>query len=313
MADPASTTDTPLEGTPAADVEMGGSGDLAQEDNTNNPEQEAGDEGDDNDEGVEMAEIEPETPKVIKFLDYLKSPIIELLVGRDEEQTLLTAHQALLTKSPYFAEQCAQFADGEPRRRIELASEDLDAMGSLLEYLYHNEYFPKRLSADKDSKLEPDPSFPGPDTHGVQLLKHARVYTLADKFGLPELKSLAHSKIHRTESTARGEIAYARYVYANTNPDDRTIRRPVAAFWAHRSHVLRHQAEDEFRAMCLEFPQFGFDVLSLVLDAKEKRGGGGGGAGLSGEPVVGVAASSSAGAAADPPRSARKRARVSHG
>ena len=25
--------------------------------------------------------------------------------------------------------------------------------------------------------------------------------------------------------------------------------------------------------MCLEFPQFGFDVLSLVLDAKEKKGG----------------------------------------
>lgn len=23
--------------------------------------------------------------------------------------------------------------------------------------------------------------------------------------------------------------------------------------------------------MCLEFPQFGFDVLSLVLDAQEKR------------------------------------------
>ncbi len=23
--------------------------------------------------------------------------------------------------------------------------------------------------------------------------------------------------------------------------------------------------------MCLEFPQFGFDVLSLVLDAKEKK------------------------------------------
>lgn len=34
--------------------------------------------------------------------------------------------------------------------------------------------------------------------------------------------------------------------------------------------MLRHEAEDEFRRMCLEFPEFGFDVLSLVLDAKEK-------------------------------------------
>ncbi|KAB2576805.1 hypothetical protein BFW01_g7821 [Lasiodiplodia theobromae] len=306
MADQASN-DTPLEGTPAADVEMGGSGEYA-EDNTatNNPDQQAGNEGDDNDEGVEMAEIEPETPKVVKFLDYLKSPIIELVVGRGDNQTLLTVHQALLTKSPFFEEQCARFTDGDTHRRIELADEDLDAMGSLLEYLYHNEYFPKRLSADRDSKLEPDPTVSGPDVEGVQLLKHARIYTLAEKFGLPDLQSLAHSKIHRTESTPKGEIVYARYVYANTSPEDRTIRRPVAAFWAHRSHVLRHHAENEFRAMCLDFPQFGFDVLSMVLDAKEKRSGGG----SSGEPVVGVSASS---ASAEPPRSARKRARVSYG
>ena len=88
---------------------------------------------------------------------------------------------------------------------------------------------------------------------------------------MPALRSLAHSKIHRTRSTAKGEIAYARYVYKETSKDDVTIRKPVAAFWATRSHVLRHEAELEFRAMCLEFPQFGFDVLSLVLDQREKQ------------------------------------------
>jgi len=119
--------------------------------------------------------------------------------------------------------------------------------------------------------LEPDPSVPEIDDTGEQLLKHARVYTLADKLGLPALKTLAHSKIHRISSTARGEIAYARYVYANTPQEDVTIRKPVAAFWATRSHVLRHEAEEEFRAMCLDFPKFGYDVLSLVLDQKEKR------------------------------------------
>lgn len=35
--------------------------------------------------------------------------------------------------------------------------------------------------------------------------------------------------------------------------------------------MLRHEAEGEFKRMCLEFPQFGFDVLNLVLDAREKR------------------------------------------
>jgi hypothetical protein len=145
------------------------------------------------------------------------------------------------------------------------------AVGSVLEYLYNDEYFPKRADCRKDSALEFDPTVPAPDDDGVALLRHARIYTLANKLGLPALKSLAHTKIHRTDSTAKGEIAYARFVYKETDTSDTTIRKPVAAFWATRSHVLRHEAEGEFRSMCLEFPQFGFDVLSLVLDHKEKQ------------------------------------------
>ncbi|OAX78119.1 hypothetical protein ACJ72_07574, partial [Emergomyces africanus] len=155
-------------------------------------------------------------------------------------------------------------------RRIVLEDELLDTVGCFLQYQYTGEYFPKRLPAPSDA-LETDPSIPPIDDTGEQLLKHARVYTLADKLGLQNLKRLAHSKIHRINSTARGEIAYARYVYGNTSQDDITIRKPVAAFWASRSHVLRHEAEKEFKSMCLEYPQFGFDVLSLVLDQKEKR------------------------------------------
>ena len=129
-----------------------------------------------------------------------------------------------------------------------------------MEYIYTGEYYPKKLVDER--RLQGSPSRPAMDEDGSQLLKHARVYTLADKIGMPTLKSLAHSKIGCIESSAKGEIAYARYVYANTGPEDVTARKPVASFWAQRSHVLRHEAEDEFRQMCLEFPQFGFDVLS---------------------------------------------------
>ena len=66
--------------------------------------------------------------------------------------------------------------------------------------------------------------------------------------------------------------------------------------------MLRHEAEEEFRAMCLEFPQFGFDVLSRVLDQKEK-GKGGGPAGAVGD-GVGVTVGAT-------PKSGRKRARMS--
>lgn len=204
-------------------------------------------------------------------------------------------------------------------RRIELPNEHIDAIGCFLQYLYTGEYFPRRIEAKGGAQggLEEDPSTPSVDDTGEQLLKHARIYTLADKLGIqvsphyplspppsltpltppPQaLKTLAHSKIHRINSTARGEIAYARFVYAHTPREDTTIRRPVATFWAQRSHVLRHEAEDDFKRMCLEFPQFGFDVLSLVLDAKEKKGGDRDG----GREEVGT-------------KSARKRARIGGG
>lgn len=199
---------------------------------------------------------------------YLRSPIVTINVGTGDEATALFAHQALLIQSPYFAQAVSRFKDSSPRV-IDLQNDDILATSSVLEWIYKGDYFPT-MDAQKSS-LEYDPSVPAPDDQGVGLLRHARVYTLAQRFGLPELAGLAHRKIHLTSSTAKGEIAYARFVYKETTPEDLQIRRPVAAFWATRSHVLRHEAEHEFERMCLEFPQFGFDVLSLVLDAQEKR------------------------------------------
>ncbi|OAP63878.1 hypothetical protein AYL99_03105 [Fonsecaea erecta] len=214
-----------------------------------------------------VANGNPSNPQTL-FLEYLKSPIVQLIVGAGDDATTLTAHKAILEKSPYFSEILSVLDDDA--LTIDLPDESLDAVGCFLQYQYTGEYFPRRL-ADSPEGLELDPSVPAIDNTGAQLLKHARVYTLAQKLGLPDLKTLAHSKIHRINSTAVGEIAYARFVYGNTPADDVTIRRPVAAFWATRSHILRHEAEDEFKKMCLEYPQFGFDVLSLVLDQREKR------------------------------------------
>lgn len=138
--------------------------------------------------------------------------------------------------------------------------ENLDAVGCFLEFLYTGDYFPRKIVGTRD--LERDASIPEVDESGDQLLKHARVYTLAETLQLPALKSLATSKIHCVNSTAKGELAYARYVYSHTSKDDTSIRAPVANFWATRSHLLRSEAEDEFRLMCLEYPEFGYDVLS---------------------------------------------------
>lgn len=54
--------------------------------------------------------VEPE-PARVPFADYLTSPVVTLIVGRDDSETILTAHQALLTLSPYFKGLCDNFTD----------------------------------------------------------------------------------------------------------------------------------------------------------------------------------------------------------
>lgn len=52
-----------------------------------------------------------DVPARVTYVDYLKSPVIGLLVGQGDKQALLTAHQALLVTSPWFADACAKFSD----------------------------------------------------------------------------------------------------------------------------------------------------------------------------------------------------------
>ncbi|RAK73750.1 uncharacterized protein BO72DRAFT_488778 [Aspergillus fijiensis CBS 313.89] len=215
---------------------------------------------------LEQKPLEPRRNPGLQFLDFLTSPIVELVLGTGQSRTILTAHQSLLLESPLLAEKVAAFGESGPRR-IELPAESVEAFGYFLQFQYTRDY----CTSHTETHTEQETVVGEIDNSGEQLLKHARVYTLAETLGIPSLKALAHSKIHRINSTSQGEIAYARYVYTNTPADDVTIRKPVATFWALRSHVLRHEAEEEFKNLCIDVPQFCYDVLSLVLDHKEKR------------------------------------------
>jgi hypothetical protein len=71
-----------------------------------------GDDAADNDDNLPFQEEAMEdAPARTTYIDYLKSPVIGLLVGNGGDQALLTAHQALLTQSPWFADTCAKFSD----------------------------------------------------------------------------------------------------------------------------------------------------------------------------------------------------------
>lgn len=103
-----------FENTPAdpADTEMAGAETSGLAEAPEAPEGSAPAEGEEAEAGAELPFAEgPGEEARRTFVDYLSSPVVSLLVGPPGSEKVLTAHQALLVKSPYFKDVCATFAD----------------------------------------------------------------------------------------------------------------------------------------------------------------------------------------------------------
>lgn len=69
-------------------------------------------EGEEESNGLPFADgMDEDKSARVTYIDYLKSPVIGLLVGQGDEQALLTAHQMLLETSPWFKDACGKFSD----------------------------------------------------------------------------------------------------------------------------------------------------------------------------------------------------------
>lgn len=81
----------------------------------------------DNVNGTKESHVEVEIAETrTSFSTYLTSPVVTLIVGSgDDGPTVITAHQALLTQSPYFRAICDAFEDREsvspPSMRVPIA------------------------------------------------------------------------------------------------------------------------------------------------------------------------------------------------
>ncbi|KAJ5791381.1 uncharacterized protein N7518_008392 [Penicillium psychrosexuale] len=202
------------------------------------------------------------TRQLTTTCSFLTSPIVEIIVGKGDGETVMTAHQSLLMEAPLLAELLKKFEASGPRR-INLSEEDVDAFGCFLQFQYTRDYTVVQTETPGET-VE--------DKSGDELLRHARIYTLAEKLGLPNLQRIAHGKIHKVQSSPDAELSYARYVYTHTPATDTTIRKPVATYWANQSHLLRQEVGNNFKKLCIEVPEFSFDVLTIILDRKLKNG-----------------------------------------
>jgi len=105
-----------------------------------------------------------------------------------------------------------------------------------------------------------DEEYEGYETDDSYLLTHARVYTLADKYGIPGLKSLAKHKFERQMACYYDSPEFAdavEEVYTTTIDTDRGLRNVVLQ--AFRSHPRLANTQDVFEVI-KRTPTLAFDL-----------------------------------------------------
>ena len=120
---------------------------------------------------------------------------------------------------------------------VDLDDDDPVAVWALVQYLYHLEYPTPtddlvwevlKLEEEGEPYNEDPEEFPASSTWGC-LFRQAKIYILAEKYGLPGLKSLARRNFEEGITGAFGGttedvIGCVREVYTATPEDDRGLR-----------------------------------------------------------------------------------------
>lgn len=96
---------------PGADEPTTKDGEVAGEQEQDHGQEQEQEQEQEQDQEQQPEQEEEQEPARLTFMSYLSSPVVTLVIGQDDSQSLLTAHQALLQKSPYFKDICRQFVD----------------------------------------------------------------------------------------------------------------------------------------------------------------------------------------------------------
>lgn len=197
---------------------------------------------------------------------------VTLLVGPRHRK--FSAHEHILSRSPFFASACAGVFVGSSRR-IALVDEEPEVLSLVLEYLYKGDYSPRLLhdkhrgvavleDVDRLSLGRNEPAYtPGTifsSVMGDSIFRDAAVYCSADRYGLEDLKTLALRKLRLvTGVDAATMLRSARFAYDHIPEVD----APLKAFFL--STFIRHRkAFAESKAMRIEMEaggRFFFDLF----------------------------------------------------
>jgi hypothetical protein len=179
---------------------------------------------------------DPSLPSLIHKRSSLTSPIVTLVVGR--EQRLFAAHEDVLSLSPFFATMLKdQFLDAGTKK-LSLPDEEPEIISCVLEFLYKGDYYPRLLHNKRrntwDLEDAQDLKNGGRgncestiflSAVGGEVLRDTVVYCAAEMYGLEELKRLALRK-QGLQSGIQVDVILrsARYAYEHTPDTESRLR-----------------------------------------------------------------------------------------
>lgn len=125
--------------------------------------------------------------------------MVKIIVGPSSET--FYAHEGILTKVDYFDRTLnGEFLESKTRE-VTLPDDDPQIFSSILEFLYSEEYSARFKMVGGTKGTKGVKSIPG--YNGVELpkhlcaaaMRHAKIYCLADKFGMTNLQKLVLEKL----------------------------------------------------------------------------------------------------------------------
>jgi len=137
---------------------------------------------------------------------------------------------------------------------IDLDDQEPGIVDSMVQFLYHRDY-----------------SLSTADTSEGSLLANAKVYIIADRYDIPDLKLAAMKKYQAAEPTEWNSTSFSasmQLVYDNT-PETGTLRAVIANTAA--SHIRELVDRGEFVTLCQGYGEVAFDIIKA--DLAVKRGG----------------------------------------
>ncbi|KAI9772811.1 MAG: hypothetical protein M1839_002284 [Geoglossum umbratile] len=170
-------------------------------------------------------------------------------------------------QSPFFAKACdGEFQEAKSNRII-LAEDDHDTVKRMITYFYIHDYDDEVHST---AFSQPNEScFQGrhmPMREQPALFSSIRVYALADKYDIQELKSLAESRFRIWATTYWIHPDFpdmVRDVYNSTPSTDRGLRNIVEKVLV--DHALEVTEQPRFKELLVEIVELGLVVIHFGL------------------------------------------------